>query len=289
MILKGIKRHIDCPSTIVLIKKILGAGYVLNEDLKKHGRKRAKIFKSDIGTPQGIVLSPLFNNIVLHELDAFIENEIKRKFVRGRQRKANLFYRRLTYKIKNENNLKNKQKLLKQRSTIPSKDPKDPNFFRLHYVRYVDDWVILTGGSLKETKVIKDLISGKLKSLGLTLNTEKTNIISLRKGKCRFLGIDFFSRPNSEKHLKPTALVKKGSTTIKQRFSPRIILQAPILKLLVKLKEKRFLKRNSLGEFFAIGKSNCIPLSHPQILNYFNSRIRGILNYYSCVHNRNQL
>jgi len=66
-------------------------------------------------------------------------------------------------------------------------------------------------------------------------------------------------------------------------------LHAPILELLVKLKEKRFLKRSRLGEFFAIGKSNCIPLSHPQILNYFNSRIRGILNYYSCVHNRNQL
>ena len=44
-----------------------------------------------------------------------------------------------------------------------------------------------------------------------------------------------------------------------------------------------------MGEFFPIGKSNCIPLTHPQIINYFNSRIRGILNYYSCVHNRNEL
>ena len=30
-------------------------------------------------------------------------------------------------------------------------------------------------------------------------------------------------------------------------------------------------------------------LTHAQILNYFNSRIRGILNYYCCVHNRNEL
>ena len=49
------------------------------------------------------------------------------------------------------------------------------------------------------------------------------------------------------------------------------------------------MKRSRLGAFFPIGKSNCIPLTHPQILNYFNSRIRGILNYYSCVHNRNEL
>jgi hypothetical protein len=55
------------------------------------------------------------------------------------------------------------------------------------------------------------------------------------------------------------------------------------------LKEKGFVKRSKLGEFFPKGKSNCIPLTHPQILNYFNSRIRGILNYYSCVHNRNEL
>jgi hypothetical protein len=48
-------------------------------------------------------------------------------------------------------------------------------------------------------------------------------------------------------------------------------------------------KRSRLGEFFPKGKSNCIHLTHPQILNYFNSRIKGILNYYSCVHNRNEL
>lgn len=49
------------------------------------------------------------------------------------------------------------------------------------------------------------------------------------------------------------------------------------------------MKRNSKGEFFPTGKSNSIPLTHPQILNYFNSRTQRILNYYSCVHNRNEL
>jgi hypothetical protein len=57
----------------------------------------------------------------------------------------------------------------------------------------------------------------------------------------------------------------------------------------VKLKENGFVKRNNKGEFFPKGKANCIPLTHPQILNFFNSKIRGTLNYFSCVHNRNQL
>jgi len=289
MVLKGLRRKVDCPATLNLIKRILGAGYILNEDLKKVGRKKAQVHKSNIGIPQGIVLSPLFSNIVIHELDVFIEDELSKKFIKGKKRRSNLVYRRLNYRIKKENDLKRKRKLVQQRLKVSSKDMCDPKFRRLYYVRYVDDWVILVAGSFKEAKVIRDQVSNKLKSLGLTLNLEKTHITSLKNGKSRFLGIDFFIRKNNDKHHKPTTLMKKNDTTIKQRFAPRIILYAPILELIIKLKDKGFVKRNRLGEFFPKGKSNCIPLTHSQILNYFNSRIRGILNYYSCVHNRNEL
>ena len=110
MILKGLRRKVDCPATIDLIKRILGAGYILNEDLKKYGQKKAKVYKSNIGTPQGIVLSPLFSNIVLHELDVFIEDELKIKFTKGKKRRPNLLYRRLTYQIEREKDLKKKTK-----------------------------------------------------------------------------------------------------------------------------------------------------------------------------------
>jgi group II intron reverse transcriptase/maturase len=289
MILKGLKQKVDCVTTLTLIKRILSAGYILDEDLKKIGRKNAKVYKSDIGTPQGIVLSPLFSNIVLHELDKFINEDLKKEFDKGMKRKTNLEYRKLRYRIKCENDLKKRRGLINNCLKVPSKDFHDPNFQRLYYVRYVDDWVILVAGSLEKTKTIRSKVSNKLQSLGLTLNMEKTHITSLRKGKCRFLGVDFSIRKNTEQHYKPTTLVKKNTTTIRQRFAPRIILQAPILELLIKLKDKGFLKRNKEGEFFPKGKSNCIPLTPPQILNYYNSRIRGILNYYSCVHNRNEL
>ena len=289
MILKELRRRIDCPTTISLVKRILSAGYILNEDLKRIGRKGAKAHKSNIDTSQGIVLSLLFNNIVLHEFDVFVEDELKLKFNKGKQRRSNLVYRRLNYQIKKEKDQKKKKKLVKQRLKVYSKDIHDPNFRRLSYVRYVDDWVILIAGSFKEAKVIRDQASNKLKSLGLNLNLGKTQITSLRNGKCRFLGIDFFVRKNNDKRHKPTTLVKKNNTTIKQRFTSRIILYAPILELIIRLKDKGFVKKSRLGEFFPIGKSNCIPLTHPQIINYFNNRIKGILNYYSCVHNRNEL
>jgi RNA-directed DNA polymerase len=139
MILKGLKKKVDCPVTLTLVKRILEAGYVLNTDLKKVGKTNAKVFKSDIGTPQGIVLSPLFNNIVLHELDIFISKDLKKGFTQGKKRKANLDYRKLRYQIKKEKDRKKKRKLHNESLKVPSKDFYDPNFKRLYYVRYVDD------------------------------------------------------------------------------------------------------------------------------------------------------
>jgi len=289
MIIKGLKRKVDCVSTLTLAKRILSAGYVLNEDLKKVGKKNAKVYRTNVGTPQGVVLSPLFSNIVLHELDEFIEGKLKIEYTKGKKRKANLEYRKLRYRIKRETDLKKRRALINECLKVPSKDFYDPDFKRLFYVRYVDDWVILMTGSIKEAKDLRDLVSRKLQSIGLTLNLEKTHIISLRgKEKCHFLGVDFFIRKNTDKHHKPVSLVKKN-TTIRQKFVPRIILHAPILKLLVKLNDKGFVRRNHMSEFFPIAKTNCTNLTHAQIVNYFNSHIRGILNYYCCVHNRNEL
>ena len=289
MIIKRLKRKVDCVSTLTIVKRILSAGYVQDEDLKKVGKKNAKVYRTNLGTPQGIVLSSLFSNIVLHELDEFIQGKLKVEYTKGKKRKANLEYCKLRDQIKRETDLKKRRVLINKCLKIPSKDFYDLDFKRLFYVRYVDDWVILISGSLEETKVIRNLVSKKLQSLGLTLNMEKAHITSLRgKEKRCFLGVDFFIRKNTDKHHKPVSLVKKH-TTIRQRFAPRIILHAPILELLTKLKDKGFIKRNHKSEFFPIGKFNCVNLTHPQILNYFNSRIRGILNYYSCVHNRNEL
>ena len=289
MILKGLKQKVDCVTTLILTKRILDAGYTLNKDLNKVGRNYAKVFKTtNLGTFQGMVLSSLSSNIVLHEFDHFINEILKKEFITGDKRKANLKYRNLRYRIKRENDLKKRRVLINNCRKVPSKDFYDPNFKRLFYVRYADDWVILVAGSLKETKVICNKIFSKLQILGLTQSMKKIRIVSLRKSQFRFLGIDFFIRRNTNQCYKPVSLVSKNNTT-RQRFAPRIILQVPIREILEKLKGRGFVKRSKKGEFFPTGKSNCISLTHPQILNYFNTRIQGILSYYNCVHNRNEL
>lgn len=101
-IIKGINREVDCPATLNLVRKILSAGYVLDEELKKYGKK-AKVYRSRIGTPQKVVLSPLFSNIVLHELDWYVCETLNKEFHKGKNRATHNEYRPLRYKIKAEN------------------------------------------------------------------------------------------------------------------------------------------------------------------------------------------
>mgnify|MGYP003423068621 CR=1 FL=1 len=153
------------------------------------------------------------------------------------------------YEIKAEKNLKIRRKLINRTLDVFSKVIDDPNFKRIFYTRYVDDWVLFVAGSMKDSKDIRSKISRKLQTLGLILNLEKTHITSLRNGVCHYLGVDFKVRKNTKEQFKPLWVVKKGNTSTRQKFAPRLILMAPILKLLEKLLERGFVKRSSLGEF----------------------------------------
>ena len=75
-------------------------------------------------------------------------------------------YRKLRYQIKRETNLKKRRALINECLKVPSKDFYNPDFKRLFSVRYVDDWVILITGSIKEAKDVRDLVSRKLQSIG---------------------------------------------------------------------------------------------------------------------------
>ena len=257
-IVKALKRRIDCPYTINLVKRVLSAGYVVDSKDKK---SKQIIVKNDVGIPQGLVVSPLFSNMVLHELDKFVMNDLKLMYTMGKKRKQNNTYRQIQYAIKTR--LEDRKKLVKLRRLIPSKDQMDPGFKRIFYVRYADDWVLLVCGSHKDAKEICKKVSEKLHMIGLILNTEKTRITHLKKSKCKFLGVYFFVCPTSDKHTKPTKTVKTGKTSVKQRFAPRLIYHAPIKELLVKLVKFGFAKRTKLGEFIPTGKSNCVVMTMP--------------------------
>ena len=63
------------------------------------------------------------------------------------------------------------------------------------YLRYADDWILLSTGSKAVPRLMKHIL-GKwlLEHLGLELSSEKTVITNLRKA--RFLGFELFQQKN---------------------------------------------------------------------------------------------
>jgi len=105
--------------------------------------------------------SPILANIYLHEFDLFMKG-MKEQFNTGAKRKLNKNYlvhsntlRRLS---RTWNNLKRKgaskkelrevrqeiKRVQQQRRKLPSGDPFDRGYKRLHYCRYADDYVSAT-------------------------------------------------------------------------------------------------------------------------------------------------
>src|ERR1700723_130817 len=60
--------------------------------------KTGKYISSDIATPQGSILIPILANIVLNELDIFMEKIIV-KFEKGNSRKQNPEYLRIKHQV----------------------------------------------------------------------------------------------------------------------------------------------------------------------------------------------
>jgi len=175
-----IEKRVICARTLELIRKALQAGYI--------DPNSGKLVQGDIGTPQGSVLSPLLSNIVLHELDTYME-ELKKSFNRGRIRQRNSEYNKLELKRRrSEDPAVRKEALIAMRK-LNAYNPQDPNFKRMLYVRYADDFVVLVIGSLKDAEHIRARIKGVLANkCGLTLNLEKTEINNIQKEGFNFLG-----------------------------------------------------------------------------------------------------
>ena len=89
----------------------------------------------------------------------------------------------------------------KQMKTLPSRDPHDPGYRRLRYVRYCDDWLLGFAGPRREAEEIKETIGGFLREdLALDLSEHKTLITHGRTGAARFLGYDVVVLHADDKH-----------------------------------------------------------------------------------------
>lgn len=272
VIINLLRNQLSCSRTLELIHKSLKAE-VLGED--------GKLRKTELGTPQGSVVSPVLSNIVLHELDTYIE-KYKAKFEKGKSRAVNKRYHALnSVRHKSKNREKRAQNLALMMQLNP-KNTQDPNFKRLLYVRYADDFVILLISSQAEAfslrRALRDFLKDKL---GLDLNMDKTSIVNTKEG-FDFLGATI---TRVEHIITRTKVRNHTNNIIRKRVNRRLIINAPLRKIIDKLIKNKFARRNHLNVVLAKGRKDLVNHSHYDILRFYNSRITGILNFYSFAAN----
>lgn len=267
-----------------LIRKFLNAGYM--EDWQFH--------KTYSGTPQGGIISPILANIYLDKLDKYIK-EYAERFSSGIRRAHNPEYiaiqvslRKWEYRLKRTVDENKRQEILstireiqQQRRSIHSKVDFDPDFKRLRYERYADDFLIGVIGSKEDCRKIKqDLKIFLEEKLKLKLSEEKT-LITHATSPAHFLGYEITVRKSQ--------LTKPGRKGVPTRYySGKIVLKIPEEKIRDKL-----LDYDALKIAVHNGKELWKPQSRVylrnnddlEILLRYNAEIRGFYNYYSLALN----
>ena len=128
VLLKILAENIHDNRFLRLIKHLLQAGYL--EEWRYHTRLS--------GAPQGGIVSPILSNIYLNQLDQFVETHLIPQYTQGCKRKDNPAYRRISRQMRaagNKGEDQKAQKLLRLAQQLPSRDPTDPKYRRLRYIR----------------------------------------------------------------------------------------------------------------------------------------------------------
>lgn len=188
-----------------LIRELLEAGYM--EEWKLHHTLS--------GTPQGGVLSPLLSNIYLDQFDQFIEKILIPQYTKGTRRKPNPTYNSIQkklWKLKRKGQKEGVATLIKQRRQIPAIDLHDPNYKRLRYCRYADDFILGLVGTHQDAQEIKQTVKQFLRDdLKLELSEAKTLITASSQQPAKFLGYQIKNQQANDKCTTDKRNVRKRS------------------------------------------------------------------------------
>jgi len=276
LLMRLLSKRIMCQKTLALIRSSLKAGYI------KFGNVGENFMK---GHPQSSVLTPLLLNILMHEFDTYMSSLIK-EHEKGERRRTNPAYSKILNLALKAETLEEQVRIRRQGLRgIPCGDPMDPNFIRVRYVRFLENFLISILGPISLARILKEQISVFLhEKLGLDLIKQKVFITKASKGPAYFLNTEIQAPNTSNKKVVLTA--KKT----KSRITARIQMKAPMKKLIKKLIERKFCKWNENGTILIVtGLARMVNMEHAYIIGYYNRVIRGIVKYYSHVDNRSSL
>jgi group II intron reverse transcriptase/maturase len=241
---------------IELVQGVLEAGYLEEWDYRPTWS----------GSPQGGIVSPIFSNIYLDKLDRFVEQTLIPRHTRGEKRGENPAYKKTIdrmYRLKVRNRMSEWKEVRKTLRLLPSNDTHDPDFRRLHYVRYADDFLVGFAGPREEAEEIKEEIRTFLADqLKLELSAEKTLITHARTETARFLGYE----------------MGVMDCTIRRSVNGKIELRIPVDVLKRKMDRYRI-----AGE--PVHRSSQLQDSDYDIVAAFGLEYRGIVQYYKLARN----
>lgn len=234
VVLNCLRKRIKDERFIDLIRKMLQAGVM----------EAGNFSASYSGTPQGGIASPLLANIVLHELDTWLEKELgvnpAPETAKETNQRSNPEYMHLHYRMMDIRRYLNGKRPIPKDTTPEKLRQEYQEKFQLrkmqprslprkvtYYTRYADDFVvILCNASKSEALHMKTVLAEWMQTnLGLTLNQDKTHVTHWQE-RVRFLGYVLEGRANRNGtgwlHLNPPKeLVRNVVSKIQQatRFS----------------------------------------------------------------------
>jgi group II intron reverse transcriptase/maturase len=271
LIVSTLSKHIHDGRFINLIRQLLNAGYL----------EEWKFNRTLSGVPQGSVVSPVLSNILLDKLDKFVETILIPKYTKGEKRKRNIVYRELMGQAEKHHRKGEKREAAmyrKQAQKLPSVDTHDPDFRRLRYCRYADDWLIGFIGPKSEAEAIKQQLEIFLREeLHLELSKTKTLITHARSQAARFLGYEITTLQKNAKRTKNAA---RGTRC--RSVNGRIGLRVP--PKVLKDKCDRYKKDNKV-----IHRPELENDSDFTIMGLYQLEYRGIVEYYRLAYNLHTL
>lgn len=249
-----------------LIENFLKAGYL----------ERWRFVNNHSGVPQGGVLSPLLSNLVLDKLDKFIEHSLIPANTKGHRRKTYQPYVALTieaWQARQAEEWETAQRLKQQYQQMPSRDPNDPNFRRLTYCRYCDDFLLGFVGPKAEAQAIKQQLAIFLQDdLDLELSDKKTLITHARSQKALFLGYEIHTLHADDKHDHRGQRCINGAIGLRV---PQQVIQKHCAKYMRRGKPWHLMQRTNDSLY--------------SIVAQYQAEYVGVVQYYRLAYNLHQL
>jgi group II intron reverse transcriptase/maturase len=268
--IKGCFDNIDHTALLEIIRRDIHDGRLVQliDNLLKAGYMDGWLYyDTTSGTPQGGIISPLLANIYLNELDRFVADTLIPTYTKGDRRRNNPEYQSLGNRIATARKREDRElvhRLTQQRRKLMAGDPFDPDYRRLRYVRYADDFLLSFIGPKSEAEEIRQQLSAFLEQkLNLTLSLEKTVITHAVDEKARFLGYEI-------------TVTREGnllSDSGRRTTNGAIALLMPH-----KVVQKYRDRHSTRGK--VVHKSNLLNDTVYTIIDRFQGVLRGIYNYY---------